>query len=891
MQVFFSHRNLKFLTTLITLFMISSAGWAGRNDVRLILKVSRLNHGKVEQNIRSRAGHVHHKFKFIDAMAVTVPLAAIDDVLTKPEVLDAYKDLEVQLSDPPSLKRKGFLAGSQEISIHALDGSAVDNSSELTSLLSAAPQNFEPLTNSLTRSLNLFLSEGLMGSGVIVGIMDSGLRDNLIAISPRIVGGENFVPLVPDLDDGLPAVHPNNGNHGSNVACCVGASAVFGFDDDDDIAQAVSLYAPNSDIPDLFGAGTVGIPMIGAAPGCSFFALKVFNRFGVTSNSIILAGMERAIELKERFDKGQAGGVNLQIINMSFGAATLNSGNDPFFAQLVEQMTKHGIVAVVSAGNTGPSGMTGGDPGLAENIITVGASNDAIHERILREVQFAQFFGPGLGGLWRPVENHLIAFFSARGPTPDGRPDPEIVAPGFARFCQGTANGDGIGFANGSSFAAPTVAGVAALLLEAVPKAKPDQIRAALLAGANPNVVTTASQMDQGYGFVDAVAALNKLRGKIKNPKDNGRERPSVRKNIQNLVGSGSIITDKPFTTTVDLAPGERREFFVEIDPKTLELMISITNIVQKDPVGNPLFGGDDLTVGIHSAKTSQIGPFGDYLFGPAFVFDDRFLNFPSEVLDLGLARVAIMGSAENVGKVSAILHIEKVTGKPDPGLRVGLGRLRQGEIQSFSLNVPPGASVLDFTLDWNKHWGEYPTNDLDLVIEDPNGETFIDGASLDSPERVTFEEPAAGEWVVEVVGMTIWQKPDDSFRLYASVDLGGLKLAGEVASTEFDEAGNSEIQLIPTDFVINQNYPNPFNPDTQINYGLPKASRVTLNIYNLRGQLVRTLVDEMKPAGFYTAQWDAKDSEGNLVSSGAYFYRIQAGNEFVKTNKMTLLK
>jgi hypothetical protein len=630
--------------------------------------------------------------------------------------------------------------------------------------------------------------------------------------------------------------------------------------------------------------------MVGAAPGCSFFALKVFNRFDVTSNSIILAAMERVIELKENFNKGRADGVNFQVINISFGGATFNSGNDPFFAQLVEQMTNRGIVAVVASGNTGPSGMTVGDPGLAENIITVGASNDATHERILREVQFAQFFGPGLGGLWRPLDNHLTAFFSSRGPTPDGRSDPEIVAPGFARFCQGSATGTDVVFATGSSFAAPTVAGIAAMLLEAEPKSKPDQIRAALIAGANPHLLATASPLDQGFGFVDAVAALEKLRSKPKNPKDKGRRKPSVRKNIQSLVGSKNIITKKPFTTTVELAPGERTEFFVEIDPKTQELMISLTAITQKDPVGNPLFGGDDLTVAVHSAKTSRIGQFGDYLFGPAFVFDDLFLTYPADVLDLGLARVTIMGSAENVGNVSAFVRIEQTKGKNDPGERVGLGRLRQGEIQRFKLNIPPGANLVDFALDWNKHWGEYPTNDLDMIITDPNGDIFSDGASLNIPERASIESPSPGEWVIDVVGLTIWQKPDDSFRLYAQLDLGELMLTGEGNGATFDESGG-EIQLVPTEFSLDQNHPNPFNPETNIGYALPKGSRVTLTIYNVRGQLVRTLVDDFQPAGFHKAYWDGKDAGGLQVASGPYFYRIQAGKEFFKSYKMLLLK
>jgi hypothetical protein len=88
----------------------------------------------------------------------------------------------------------------------------------------------------------------------------------------------------------------------------------------------------------------------------------------------------------------------------------------------------------------------------------------------------------------------------------------------------------------------------------------------------------------------------------------------------------------------------------------------------------------------------------------------------------------------------------------------------------------------------------------------------------------------------------------------------------------------------LPRDFALNQNYPNPFNPSTTISYSLPKAAIVSLRIFNALGQEVATLVNEQKEAGYYQVQWNAN------VSSGIYFYRLQAG-EYVETKKMILLK
>jgi hypothetical protein len=89
----------------------------------------------------------------------------------------------------------------------------------------------------------------------------------------------------------------------------------------------------------------------------------------------------------------------------------------------------------------------------------------------------------------------------------------------------------------------------------------------------------------------------------------------------------------------------------------------------------------------------------------------------------------------------------------------------------------------------------------------------------------------------------------------------------------------------VPREFVLAQNYPNPFNPSTTIRYELPHASRVSLKVYNTLGLEVATLVNETKPAGVYTAQFDAAN-----LASGVYFYRLQAGN-FVVTKKLILLR
>jgi hypothetical protein len=93
-----------------------------------------------------------------------------------------------------------------------------------------------------------------------------------------------------------------------------------------------------------------------------------------------------------------------------------------------------------------------------------------------------------------------------------------------------------------------------------------------------------------------------------------------------------------------------------------------------------------------------------------------------------------------------------------------------------------------------------------------------------------------------------------------------------------------------PTAFTLEQNYPNPFNPITEIRYSIPVDCHVTLEIYNILGRKVVTLVDDFHEAGRKVALWNGRDNKGATVVSGIYFYTIKAG-QYAATRKMVLLK
>ncbi|MCF8431910.1 MAG: T9SS type A sorting domain-containing protein, partial [Melioribacteraceae bacterium] len=99
---------------------------------------------------------------------------------------------------------------------------------------------------------------------------------------------------------------------------------------------------------------------------------------------------------------------------------------------------------------------------------------------------------------------------------------------------------------------------------------------------------------------------------------------------------------------------------------------------------------------------------------------------------------------------------------------------------------------------------------------------------------------------------------------------------------------------FIPEVYSLSQNYPNPFNPTTQFEFGLPENATVSISIFNMLGQEVKTLINEQRPAGYYKVQWNGTNNSSNKIVSGVYVYRIVAkglSKTFVETKKLILLK
>ncbi len=126
---------------------------------------------------------------------------------------------------------------------------------------------------------------------------------------------------------------------------------------------------------------------------------------------------------------------------------------------------------------------------------------------------------------------------------------------------------------------------------------------------------------------------------------------------------------------------------------------------------------------------------------------------------------------------------------------------------------------------------------------------------------------------------------PNFDWLLVASVDFAAIEPAGFR-----DRGGNGENE-IPKTFALFQNYPNPFNPSTSIDYRVSERSLVKIEIFDLRGRLVRMLVNEEKETGEYAIRWNGKNRAGETVSSGIYLYKMKTGRGVVSIRKMIVLK
>ena len=110
------------------------------------------------------------------------------------------------------------------------------------------------------------------------------------------------------------------------------------------------------------------------------------------------------------------------------------------------------------------------------------------------------------------------------------------------------------------------------------------------------------------------------------------------------------------------------------------------------------------------------------------------------------------------------------------------------------------------------------------------------------------------------------------------------------LGSLGISDSASSKNSIIPVDYSLHQNYPNPFNPVTTLRYDLPENGLVNITIYDMLGNEINKLVNEVQNSGYKSIHWNATNNQGQTVSAGVYLYTIEAG-DFMQTKKMILLK
>jgi hypothetical protein len=163
------------------------------------------------------------------------------------------------------------------------------------------------------------------------------------------------------------------------------------------------------------------------------------------------------------------------------------------------------------------------------------------------------------------------------------------------------------------------------------------------------------------------------------------------------------------------------------------------------------------------------------------------------------------------------------------------------------------------------------------------------EGAQANNPPSGTFYHPNGD--TVRLPSLGVHEHWNNAAEKKYSRNLGtgsGIELVRPQSAPLTSVTGGTGI---PSAFALLQNYPNPFNPSTTIGFSVSQSGPVVLDIYDLTGRHVRTLLRGGVAAGNHSVQWDGRDDRGSSVGSGVYFYRLRAGANYVASRKMVLMK
>jgi subtilisin family serine protease len=755
------------LTALLALAPIDPAA-AASDSIDVIVHCQRPCAG-LASRIEAMGGSVTRIYQNVGGLAARLPAADLGRLRAQPGVEAVEGDSLVHLP-----RQRGELPAAFPF---AVDVAKVVDAEGLEEL-GALPALHSSYLGAFTGAEDVWEETGL-GAGSLVAVIDSGTHADHVCLRGRVIAG-------PDLstDAGTPfegSTRVDNFFHGTFVAGQVASMCAFeieagsGFD---------ANLPPEAKIP--LAPGVFRVPLLGIAPRSEIYAVKIFPHTGASvPHSTVIAALDHVITLK------RSGALEVDAINLSFGGFTLHDGRS-LQERLVDEATRAGIVVAVSAGNDGPSPSTVSQPGTAFSAVTVGAASDPVHTRVFLD----EFYGfVGAGAVLYPADELRIFEFSGQGPYADGRPGPDLVATGLFNFGLYPLAPPGPAFvwSSGTSFAAPQIAGGAALLQAWAKAHEPSldayRIRRALIDGAVP-LGDEWSVHSQGSGMLNLPNALAILRGSsaavgIRRASDpravrgarvragvepratfasaRGRLRPNVR-----FGQSGA------FHERVRLERGRWVDWVLEIDEGTNAVLVEVEPVGGAIPPGpsGPLGFPESFELFVKSAKRGGVEP--DFVDG-ANVFDaarveiragavilhggiaNNLVTSPPAVLEPGLLKVTLESDwTNNTRFLAADVRITRVQGaKPEP-LGPPTAVVGDAETRTFPIEIPVGTASARFDLAWNRDWRRFPTDDLDLIVVSPSGAEDFRAATLNAPESVAFDRPEPGTWTAIVDGFSV---------------------------------------------------------------------------------------------------------------------------------------
>jgi subtilisin family serine protease len=880
-------------------------------QIPLILEASP-PYDDVIDRVQELGGRVQHAFLHMNAISVTVPAGSVSELLAHPQVIASVRQKlmwrAVATVDLPGIGQieDGAVRG---VEINGMTATISPSQLAQSRRCTAKQQEEEELSSFLlydavTRASEVW-EEADFGAGATVVVVDTGVYPDHPLIAGCVIGGMNLVPAeeerLIDIDrDGMADGHSfdwdaiQNHDHGTAVSGLIAGHGDLFLPSDSRLAQSIAFHGPES-IEEVDSTMS-RVSLLGTAPAALIYAMKVFPYDGgAAPDARVAEALDRVIEMK------RTGLLATDVVNMSLGGPALWDGRDPV-DRMIDAAEEEGITVVVSAGNDGPALVTSGSPANSFHALAVGGGVDPIHTRVAIE-QFAPI-PVGFGTNFYPHDEIQMVDFSGRGLTADGRVKPDILATALFTFTASLVDTDtppdglndsiGYGFTGGTSFSAPTVSGAAALLAaygRAIGgRSEAPYLSNVLMRRAYPIArFDQLSEVEQGKGFLrlpEAFAMLRNARGSHAP----GRNPANPNMEWVRLGRHGHASGRCP-----ELNPGETFTFMMRVPRSASRIDFSFPEF-HASATQNP-FLGDSLAVYIHSGKR---GGSDDYVFvdptiepGQSFAY-----SFPEP----GNIRLTFVGGLTNWGEVSGSFTVDVTSDPLIPDLVLNGSVAREGEWEG-TIQVPPDQGALGLVMSWPHDWSEFPTYDLDLYVQGPFEAQYTEGATLRSPELVLIENPAAGEWILRVVdvgtvsgrehfriaGKFFDQPPGDARALISAADrAGGAAASPGVAGAGLVGASRPAFTLLGTG-------PNPFspllNPSTTLRFELGEVGGpVGVRVYDTRGRLVRTLADEVLPAGVHSLAWDGLNGAGQAVGSGVYFYRIDTPAGTV-TRKLALAR